>query len=164
MFGNSQPEVLPPISELHRYLEEKVELPPVDPIEWWHTYESSFPSLSLMARDYLAIPATSVPLERCFSIAGNILTKQRGGMTEGIANAIMSCKYWLGFDEIIQHDMIVEGTLAEDELEGIFSSIWKKTIDRDYVYNVSKSRNGRLSIYIFVPKSRDHPHYPRDHP
>ena len=39
-------------------------------------------------------------------------------MTEGIANAIMSCKYGLGFYEINQHDMIVEGTLAEDGLEG----------------------------------------------
>ena len=38
-------------------------------------------------------------------------------MTEGIANAIMSCKYWLGFDEITQQDMNIEGTLAEDGLE-----------------------------------------------
>ena len=97
--------------------QEQVELPQVDPIEWWHTYESRFPTLSVMARDYLAIPATSVPSEYCFSIAGNILTKRRGGMTEGIANAIMSCKYWLGFDEITQQDMNIEGTLAEDGLE-----------------------------------------------
>ena len=34
-------------------------------------------------------------------------------MTEGIANTIMSCKYW----EITQQDLNVEGTLAEDGLE-----------------------------------------------
>ena len=38
-------------------------------------------------------------------------------MTEGIANAIMSCKYQLGFDEIIQQDLNVEGILVEDGLE-----------------------------------------------
>ena len=61
--------------------------------------------LSRMARDYLAIPATSVPSERCFSIAGSVLTKRRSSMTEGMANAIMCCKYWLGFDELCQQDL-----------------------------------------------------------
>ena len=64
VFGSSQPEQSSTISELDRYLEEKVEAPQVDPIEWWRTYELRFPTLSIMARDYLAIPATSVPSER----------------------------------------------------------------------------------------------------
>ena len=109
MFGNSQSsEDRGKMSEIDMYLEEKVESPQVDPIEWWRTYESRFPNLSRMARDYLAIPATSVPSERCFPIAGSVLTKRRSVMTEGMANAIMCCKYWLGFDELPPQDILQE--------------------------------------------------------
>jgi len=117
VFGSSQGSTILVMSEVDIYLEEKVELPQVDPIEWWRTYESRFPNLSRMARDYLAIPATSVPSEHCFSIAGNVLTKRRSAMTEGMANAIMCCKYWLGFDEFTPQDMILEQGIAEEGLE-----------------------------------------------
>jgi len=118
VFGLLQSSAIPEMSELDIYLEEKVELPQVDPIEWWRTYESRFSNLSRMARDYLAIPATSVPSECCFSIAGNVLTKRRSSMTEGMANTIMCCKYWLGFDEFTPLDMILERGLAEERIEG----------------------------------------------
>jgi len=81
VFGSSQGSTIPVMSEVDIYLEEKVERSQVDPIEWWRTYETRFPNLRRMARDYLAIPATSVPSERCFSIAGNVLTKRRSAMT-----------------------------------------------------------------------------------
>ena len=48
-----------------------------------------------MARDYLAIHATGAPSEHCFSIAKGVLAEQRGGMNEGMADVIMSCKYLL---------------------------------------------------------------------
>lgn len=53
-------------SEVEIYLEEKVGGAQVDLIEWWRIYESRFPNLSRMTRDYSAIPATSVPSERYF--------------------------------------------------------------------------------------------------
>ena len=106
VFGNSQSSEIPSlISELDIYLGDKLELSQVHPIEWWRTYESQFPNLSHMARDYVAIPATSVPSECCFSIAGSVLTKSRSSMTEGMTNALMCCKYWLGFDELCQQDL-----------------------------------------------------------
>ena len=119
VFGNSQmsqDQVV--MSEIDIYLEEKVEGSQVDPIEWWRTYESRFPNLSRMARDYLAIPATSVPSERCFSIAGSVLTKRRSVMTEGMANAIMCCKYWLGFHELPSLDSLQECDLTEESMDG----------------------------------------------
>ena len=66
VFGSSQGSTIPEMSEVDIFLEEKVELPQVDPIEWWRTYESRFPNLSCMAQDYLAIPASSIPSERSF--------------------------------------------------------------------------------------------------
>ena len=109
------------MSEVAIYLEEKVEGAQVDPLDWWCIYESRFPNLSRMVRDYLAIPATSVPSERCFSIAGSVLTTRGAAMTEGMANSIMCCKYWLGFnDELAHQDMVQERKLAEG-LEGDLS-------------------------------------------
>ena len=52
----------------------------------------------------------SIPSEN----SGNVLTKQQSAMTEGIANAIMCCKHWLGYDEFSQQDMILERELVEE--------------------------------------------------
>ena len=35
-------------------------------------------------------------------------------MTEGMANSIMFCKYWLGFGECIQQDVMLEEELGDD--------------------------------------------------
>lgn len=48
-----------------------------DPLKWWADNESKFPVLSVLAIRYLAIPATSAPSERLWSIASLIITKTR---------------------------------------------------------------------------------------
>ena len=41
-------------------------------LEWWKTHAHMFPSLSRMARQYLALPASSIGIERLFSAAGKM--------------------------------------------------------------------------------------------
>ena len=36
-----------------------------------------------------------------------------------MANAIMRCKYWLGFNELTQEDVVLEQALAEDCLSDV---------------------------------------------
>lgn len=95
----------------------------VDPIEWWHTYASKYPHLSQMARDLLAIPATSIPSEQMFSIAGQILTKRQSALSESMMNALMYSKNWLGFQEVTKEELTAE--------EDLLARIQKLSIDGD---------------------------------
>ena len=48
-----------------------------NPLHWWRDHKRHFPHLSLMARKYLCVPATSVPSERVFIMAhGYIVNKK----------------------------------------------------------------------------------------
>lgn len=49
----------------------------LNPFEWWKMREIKYPAIAPLARKYLAIPATSVSSERCFSTAGNVVTSKR---------------------------------------------------------------------------------------
>lgn len=46
-----------------------------DVLQWWKK-QMDLPLLSALAKSYLSIPATSVPSERVFSTAGDIVTAQ----------------------------------------------------------------------------------------
>ena len=52
---------------------------PVDenPLAWWRSNEHKYPHIAKLARRYLAVPGTSVPSERVFSTAGDIVTASR---------------------------------------------------------------------------------------
>ena len=51
-----------------------------NPLEWWRTQSHALPELSKLARKFLCIPATSVPSERVFSKAGEIVSKRRSAI------------------------------------------------------------------------------------
>ena len=48
-----------------------------DPLAWWRRQMPKYPALELGVRRLFCIPATSAPVERVFSSAGNIVNKQR---------------------------------------------------------------------------------------
>lgn len=51
-----------------------------DPLLWWKTASLRLPLLSVKARKYLCVCATSSPSERVFSCSGNIATPLRASM------------------------------------------------------------------------------------
>ena len=53
-----------------------------NPLQWWKENETKFPALALVAKSYLAAPATSTPSERLFSAAGTIVSKKRASLTK----------------------------------------------------------------------------------
>ena len=46
-------------------------------LTWWKENQKHYPHLFKIARSYLHIPATSVPSERIFSLAGYIVCDRR---------------------------------------------------------------------------------------
>ena len=62
--------------EVERYLTEAADKT-ADPLSWWKARQILYPTLAKLAKKYLAIPASSVPAERIFSLAGNLVTKKR---------------------------------------------------------------------------------------
>ncbi|CAJ0749910.1 1008_t:CDS:2, partial [Entrophospora sp. SA101] len=57
-------------------------------------HESEYPHLALMARDYLAIPATSMPVERIFSGGTDLVTATRCSLSASTIRACMCLRYW----------------------------------------------------------------------
>ena len=60
-----------------------------DLLEWWAENDIKFPALSVMARQYLGVPATSASAERLFSIAGRSFDDLRQRMKEEMLEMLM---------------------------------------------------------------------------
>ena len=66
-----------------------------NPLTWWRQNSERYPSLAILAKKYLCIPATSVPSERVFSTAGDIVTAQRSQLkSEHVDRLIFLKKNW----------------------------------------------------------------------
>ncbi|XP_033634973.1 zinc finger BED domain-containing protein 4-like isoform X1 [Asterias rubens] len=63
--------------EVLRYIREPSLTLEEDPLKWWKMNEHRFKLLARAAREYLCIPVTSVPTERLFSTAGDIVSSKR---------------------------------------------------------------------------------------
>ena len=92
-----QPKSIQELCELE--VSEYKKEPPIcatqNPLDWWRNKCEKYPYLSLLARKYLCIPATSVPSERVFSTAGDIVTAQRSQLkSEHVDMLIFLKKNW----------------------------------------------------------------------
>ena len=66
--------------EVRRHMENPSIERDEDPLAWWKDVAPSTPRLALIAKDVLGIPATSVPSERLFSKAGEVISCRRGSL------------------------------------------------------------------------------------
>ena len=73
------------IQEVHKYIRHATYTHAVkledNPLAWWKQHGHLFPTLSRLARRYLATPATSCPVERLFSVAGQVDASRRANLS-----------------------------------------------------------------------------------
>jgi hypothetical protein len=77
------------INELRAYLEEPAEDQDMDSLSYWRVKKGRWPRLAAMARDYLAVPATSASSERCFRTGRDLLAINRMSMVPETMEASM---------------------------------------------------------------------------
>ncbi|CAN1180425.1 Putative AC transposase [Linum perenne] len=80
--------------ELTQYLSEPPAPIPTDVLEWWKVNGSRYPRLSAMARDFLAVQATSVAPEELFGSRGEEIDKQRFTMPHESTRAVLCIGSW----------------------------------------------------------------------
>ncbi|KAK0592746.1 hypothetical protein LWI29_024628 [Acer saccharum] len=84
-------------SEYDAYLEENV-LPRAkdfDILVWWRANASEYPILAQIARDFLAIPVSSIASESAFSTGGRIVSLHRSRLHPDTLEALMCAQSWL---------------------------------------------------------------------
>jgi hypothetical protein len=94
-----------------------------DPIGWWQQNLQRFPTVGIMAIDFLSIPSSSAESERSFSSAGRMITPDRNRLRHIITTMAQCLRSWSkeGFYKpTVPLDMF-QGVLqqAEDIIESI---------------------------------------------
>ena len=66
--------------EFEKYLKEFPLKSSENCLEWWAKNKHTYPNLAKLATQYLCVPATSVPAEQVFSVAGEIVNTKRASL------------------------------------------------------------------------------------
>ncbi|XP_025681395.1 zinc finger BED domain-containing protein RICESLEEPER 1-like [Arachis hypogaea] len=83
-------------SDVERYLaEDTVEDENFDILAWWKVNASKYRVLSLIARDILGIPVSTVASESCFSTGGRVVDVFRSSLSPLMAEALICTQSWL---------------------------------------------------------------------
>ncbi|KAM7474269.1 hypothetical protein LguiB_021512 [Lonicera macranthoides] len=80
--------------ELTQYLSELPAPIQTDVLEWWKGNSTRYPRLSVMARDFLAVQATSVAPEELFCGKGDDIDKQRFSVPHENTQALLCVQSW----------------------------------------------------------------------
>ena len=80
------------VNELDSYLQEPCEEMDSDPLDYWKVNHIQYPTLARLANKLLAIPATSAPVERLFSIAGKVFRPERCSLKDETFERLMMIK------------------------------------------------------------------------
>ncbi|KAJ3531266.1 hypothetical protein NM688_g7598 [Phlebia brevispora] len=112
----------PWLAEFNRYLDTTESIPEgMSVIQWWGRNALRYPVWASLARDYLAIMASSVSSERAFSQAGITISKWRNRLKADVVEALQFLKCMLRNDLIFRApapSSVLEQELKSDDLNG----------------------------------------------
>ncbi|KAL0378515.1 UNVERIFIED_CONTAM: Zinc finger BED domain-containing protein RICESLEEPER 2 [Sesamum radiatum] len=104
-------------SELESYLDE-ARFPRAETfniLDWWKINSPRLPVLAEIARDILAVPATTVASEAAFSVGGRIIDESRTCLLPDAVEALIVADDWIeSIPKRIVHNMELSGTQIEN--------------------------------------------------
>ena len=86
------------MDDIQRYLgEESLDhlTPEFDILPWWKNNASRYVILSMIAKNILAIPVSTVASESAFSTSGHILDSFRSSLSPKMVEALVCTQSWL---------------------------------------------------------------------
>jgi hypothetical protein len=86
-------------------------------MNWWHEHKLTFPILSIMARDIMAVPVSTVSSESCFSLTGRVIEERRRRLQPLTVEMLTCVKDWELGDARAQHE--VEKGMMELKGDGL---------------------------------------------
>jgi len=119
-------------NELANYQQEKSIPVDDDPLHWWCSRASSYKKLKPIAFKYLSTPATTMPCERLFSLAENVVSRRRASLNPTSENTYQ-----------IVHKYEINRLIT---MQGF--SLGLEKCFRTYIINMKHSHH--LSIVFFV--------------
>jgi hypothetical protein len=81
-------------TEYTKWLKQQPIRRDIDIFKYWASKEYEFPTIARVARDHLAIPATSAPSESVFSMGSDIITKKRNRLSGESTRRLLCLRDW----------------------------------------------------------------------
>ena len=104
--GDVQQTDTPLVRECRLFLVHMKNCNNTDPLDFWTKYQLQFPTLALVARRVLAVPATSASTERLLSASGRVCTFDRASLKPASVDTLSALRAW-------ERSSLEEGTRAK---------------------------------------------------
>ena len=65
-----------------------------DILKYWQSKQYQYPMIARIAKDHLAVSATSADSERIFSVDGDIVTKKRNRLSPSTLRYLLCLRNW----------------------------------------------------------------------
>ena len=87
-------------------------------LDWWHQHKLTYPVLSIMAKDILTVPVSTISSESTFSMTDRIIEERWRKLKPEMVEMLTCTKDWEAAEAQLQH-------MVEDkELEEVFEELY----------------------------------------
>jgi hypothetical protein len=86
-------------------------------LNWWHEHKLTYPILSILVRDIMSIPVSTISSESCFSLTGRLIEERRQRLLPHSVEMLTCIKDWELGDARAQHE-VEKGMQALKDGEG----------------------------------------------
>jgi len=87
-------------------------------LNWWHEHKLTYPVLSIMAKDILTVPVSTISSESTFSMTGRIIEERRRRLKAEMVEMLTCIKDWEAAEARMQHNV------EDQELEEAFEELY----------------------------------------